>query len=117
MDAPGPRLRREIRTVEAMIRLWCRDRHGDAELCGDCSELRNYARARLGACPYGERKPTCARCPIHCYRPEMRARIREVMRYAGPRMPWRHPGLALRHALDGLSRRRAARALGRTAPE
>ncbi len=31
----------------------------------------------------------------------MRERIRDVMRFAGPRMPWRHPYLTLRHMLDG----------------
>ena len=28
-------------------------------------------------------------------------RVREMMRYAGPRMLWRHPVLAIRHLLDG----------------
>lgn len=46
-------------------------------------------------------KPICARCPIHCYKPVMRERIREMMRYAGPRMLRRHPILAIRHLLEG----------------
>ena len=66
------------------------------------AELLAYARARLSRCPYQEGKTTCARCPVHCYRPAMRARIRRVMRYAGPRMLTRHPLLALRHLIDGL---------------
>ena len=31
----------------------------------------------------------------------MRARVKDVMRYAGPRMTWRHPLLALDHMLSG----------------
>ena len=27
--------------------------------------------------------------------------MKQVMRYAGPRMLWRHPILAIRHLLDG----------------
>jgi hypothetical protein len=57
--------------------------------------------SRLDRCPFGEDKPTCATCPIHCYKPQVRDRIREVMRFAGPRMLWHHPILAIRHVLDG----------------
>ncbi len=97
-----PRLRRERKTLEAMIGLACRGRHRTSEaLCPECSALLQYAQGRLQKCPFAERKPTCARCPIHCYRPERRAEIREVMRYAGPRMVYRHPVLALFHWLDG----------------
>jgi predicted amidophosphoribosyltransferase len=96
---------REQRTVEVMIRLYCRDHHGPArELCDDCRALREYTRERLGKCPFQEGKTTCARCPVHCYRPQMREAVRAVMRYAGPRMLARHPVLALRHLLDGRRR-------------
>ncbi|HPW55436.1 MAG TPA: nitrous oxide-stimulated promoter family protein [Thermoanaerobaculaceae bacterium] len=95
------RLERERRTVAAMIRLYCRAKHGSRKLCTDCHALGEYASGRLGRCPFGEGKPTCADCPIHCYAPAMRERIREVMRWAGPRMLWRHPVLAVRHLLDG----------------
>jgi predicted amidophosphoribosyltransferase len=95
-------LARERRTVEAMICLYCRGQHGcPGDLCAACRELADYARARLERCPFGEAKPTCARCPVHCYRPEMRERIRAVMRYAGLRMLLRHPLLALGHLFDG----------------
>lgn len=103
-----PRMRREARTIEAMVRIYCRGRHNTRgrELCSECDELLAYAGRRLEKCPYQEEKPTCANCPVHCYRPDMRARVREVMRYAGPRMLLRHPALAIMHLLvDG---RRAA---------
>ena len=98
-----PRMAREHRTVEAMIRVACRGQHGTgAGLCDDCGELLAYARERLDRCPFQDGKTTCAKCPVHCYRPAMRERIRAVMRYAGPRMLWYHPVLALRHLVDGL---------------
>ena len=97
---PG-RLRRELETMAAMIGCYCRGRHGTGgELCPDCRRLLDYATVRLQRCPYGETKPTCAKCPIHCYQPEVREKVKAVMRYAGPRMIWRHPILALRHWLD-----------------
>lgn len=97
-----PRMARERRTVAAMIAIYCRDHHhGRDALCPDCQKLLEYARKRLALCPFQENKTTCGNCPIHCYQPKMRERIREVMRYAGPRMTWRHPILALGHLLDG----------------
>jgi hypothetical protein len=95
------RLEREIKTVNAMIGMYCRDRHGRGrgERCHECRDLRSYAEKRARQCPFGEEKPVCSQCPIHCYRPQMRKRITEVMRYAGPRMMLRHPLLALHHLM------------------
>jgi hypothetical protein len=95
------RLSRERRTVRVMISLYCRRLHGEKELCPDCQELADYTLERLGQCPFQEGKTTCAKCPVHCFKPEMRARIRAVMRYAGPRMVYYHPVLALFHIFDG----------------
>ncbi len=84
-----------------MLRLYCHDHHRTSGvLCPECADLLEYARRRLRQCPFGADKPTCARCPIHCYRPDQREKIRRVMRYAGPRMVYRHPWLALLHLLD-----------------
>ena len=46
-----------------------------------------------------ETKTFCSACKVHCYRPEMREKIRAVMRWAGPRMLFVHPVLAVRHLL------------------
>lgn len=98
-----PRLTRERRTIEAMLTLVCRaDAHpkaADATLCADCAALLEYATRRLAACPYGPDKPTCTNCQIHCYGPQQRAQVREVMRRGGPRMLWHHPWLAIQHLL------------------
>lgn len=85
------RIEREKRTVRHMIELWCRHSHGGDALCGECRELLEYSLARLDRCKFGEDKTKCHKCPVHCYRKDMRERIREVMRYSGPRMILHHP--------------------------
>ena len=105
-----PRMKRERKTVEKMIAIYCRDHHHTKgkppikgyEICHVCRELVEYARLRLQNCPFQENKTTCGNCPIHCYKPKMREKIREIMRYAGPRMIKHHPLLAIGHMLDGL---------------
>lgn len=113
---PG-RLRREKHTVEIMIAMYCRTHHtvvqaktdprparakgsGSPRLCPGCTTLQDYALRRIDACRFGEHKPTCASCPVHCFRATERETIRRVMRYSGPRIVWRHPYLAVRHLLD-----------------
>lgn len=97
------RLKREHETLVCMTRIYCSDHHPGhpgAELCPDCAELMAYAQKRLAKCPYGQDKPTCAKCPVHCYKPAQREQARQVMRYAGPRMTWRHPLHSLLHIFD-----------------
>ncbi|MGZ9031189.1 MAG: nitrous oxide-stimulated promoter family protein [Burkholderiaceae bacterium] len=95
-----PRLLRELETIEAMTRIYCADHHGRCTPCADCQGLMTYAAKRLAVCTFGEEKPVCAKCQVHCYGKAMREKVREVMRYAGPRMIWRHPWLALMHVVD-----------------
>jgi len=102
------RLSRERETIASMITLYCRGRHNPQDgLCPECVALQDYAFRRLDRCPFGPEKPTCAKCPIHCYKPEMRAKVKEVMRYAGPRMVLHHPVLSLLHQIDSLRGRSA----------
>ena len=97
-----PRLARELATIRAMVRIYCHDQHGSrGPLCAECWDLMSYATRRLDRCIFGEAKPTCASCKVHCYNAAMRERVRTVMRYAGPRMIWRHPLLAVAHIVDG----------------
>ena len=100
MSGKRPRITRESQTVAVMIGGYCRARHEGSELCPECEALRDYALDRLRRCPFGEGKTTCAKCRVHCYRPEMRENIRAVMRYSGPRMLLRHPLMAARHIID-----------------
>ena len=95
------RLSREWQTLAAMIGLYCHDHHATrAALCPECQGLADYAAVRLERCRFGPQKPTCVKCPVHCYQRARREEVRMVMRYAGPRMLWRHPILSVRHWLD-----------------
>jgi len=96
------RLGREWQTIQTMIGIYCRDHHQHGELCAECQGLLDYASVRLDRCQFGTEKPTCAKCPVHCYQKVRREHVRVVMRYAGPRTLWEHPILSLRHWLDGL---------------
>jgi transposase-like protein len=115
MTTSSRRLELEKRTIAVMIAMYHRGMHVSDPLCPDCAALLVYALKRIEKCPYGENKPTCANCTIHCYAglkrggvsptPEMREQVRAVMLYAGPRMLLRHPVLALLHLWDGCRRR------------
>ena len=101
INLAGTRLAREWKTMSAMVRIYCRDHHHPAEgLCAECRQFLDYAGVRLERCRFGEEKPTCANCPVHCYQRDCRELARVVMRYAGPRMMWEHPVMSLRHWLD-----------------
>ena len=93
--------RREKAMVSEMIALYCRKKHGTRDgLCPDCAALADYARQRSDRCPFMERKAFCSNCSVHCYKPEMREKIRAVMRFSGPRMLFVHPSAAIRHVME-----------------
>jgi hypothetical protein len=99
------RLSREWKTVHAMVVIYCRGNHAHAGegVCANCLSLLDYAHTRLDRCVFGGQKPTCVKCPVHCYQPARREEMKQVMRYSGPRMLWRHPVLCVRHWLDGFA--------------
>lgn len=103
------RLDRERHTIRVMIEIFCQGRHSTEPLCTDCQGLLTYAMQRIEKCPYQGDKPTCAKCSIHCYRPAMRERVRQVMRYAGPRMMIYHPMLAALHTWDEITKSRTSK--------
>jgi hypothetical protein len=105
MSTEQKHLERERLTISRMIAIYCADHHSAGDtLCAECAEFQDYADRRLEKCPYGDDKPTCSNCPIHCYKPARREQVKKIMRYAGPRMLLRHPVLAIAHKLDGLRR-------------
>ena len=92
---------REKALVSEMIALYCKKRHGTkGGLCPECAALAAYARKRSEKCPFMETKTFSSNCRVHCYRPEMREKIRAVMRFSGPRMMLCHPVPALRHVVE-----------------
>jgi len=99
---------REKRVVSEMIALYCRKNHGTKrnDLCVSCRQLRDYAVSRTDKCPFMEQKTFCSNCRVHCYSPEMRERIRTVMRFSGPRMIISHPIMAVRHVIECKSEKR-----------
>ena len=96
-------LKREAVLLEAMVRDFCKRHHNDPKgLCDDCRAFLVYALTRLACCPYGEKKPTCAKCKIHCYRAQEKDSVRAIMRYSGPKMMLPHPLLTLEHLIKNL---------------
>ncbi len=92
---------REKQMVSQMIALYCKKQHHTSgTLCAGCAALDAYARQRSDKCPFMETKTFCSNCKVHCYQPEMREKIRTVMRFSGPRMLFHHPVAALRHVIE-----------------
>lgn len=100
---------KEKKLIPVMIRIYCKGKHkaerkaqcvkGKA-VCAGCNELTEYALFRLGKCPFKVNKKFCSFCKIHCYKPEMREKIKEVMKYSGPRMLFTHPIFAISHVVQ-----------------
>ena len=88
----------EKKVVSQMVELYCRKKHHSNDgLCEECREVLTYAQERSDNCPFMETKTFCSNCQVHCYKPEMRDKMREIMRYSGPRMLFVHPITAIRH--------------------
>ncbi len=89
----------EHRTLGAMISIYCRNEHKTErdQLCSSCSKLLKYAGQRIDKCIYGDNKPVCSKCPVHCYNADMRDKVKKVMQYSGPRMLRKHPLLTARY--------------------
>ncbi len=92
---------KEKQTVELMISLYCKKKHKTKNsLCKECNALNEYAKMRSDKCPFMETKTFCSNCKVHCYKADMREKIREVMRFSGPRMIFYHPVTAVRHLIE-----------------
>jgi len=98
------RRERESIIVQSMIEMYCKANHRkEGSLCTDCAELSQYANKRLLTCMYGDIKPVCKECPVHCYSPLRREQMRLVMRWAGPRMLYKKPIYAFIHSIDNIT--------------
>lgn len=99
------RVARERKTITLMIGMFCKDKHGakNGALCQECRAVNAYAMERIDKCPFTPEKPTCVKCPVHCYSPAKREQVRQIMRYSGPRMLKNHPILAVLHLFDGVN--------------
>ena len=92
--------KKEMETIHFMISLYCRKKHHHDGLCMECEALYAYAKKRISCCPFMETKTFCSTCKIHCYQKEQRKKIKEVMRFSGPRMLFYHPKMAFQHMFE-----------------
>lgn len=95
------RERKDLRILALFTSVYCRAHHAvprsalsatDEELrslpfdrypvCAECAGFLAYAFERRLRCPL-EEKPSCKHCPVHCYRPGHREKVREIMRFSG----------------------------------
>lgn len=95
---------KDLKILADFIRLFCHARHDrglvgetglpavlrdaarrEDTLCLDCAKLLEHGMMKRALCPL-EPKPTCRNCRIHCYTPEYREKIREIMAYSGRKM-------------------------------
>lgn len=99
---------KEKELIAFMIGLYCKKQHGEYykktgnKMCPECTELYDYALERINKCPLMENKTFCSSCKIHCYKNEMREKIKKVMKFSGPRMIIYNPVLAINHIKDTL---------------
>lgn len=98
------KIEREKRTIEFMIAFYCKHKLHSDVITDDYAQLLKYAQARLDKCVFGDKKGTCKNCPIHCYKKDMRQRMKEVMAWAGPRMFFYAPLLSISHFIDGFKK-------------
>ena len=102
---------KEKNLIPVMIQKYCHGKHkakGEA-LCEECRVLTKYALFRLEKCPFKVNKKFCSFCKIHCYKPDMRERIKDVMKWSGPRMIFTHPVFAFKHVFQMVSYKRKLR--------
>ncbi|VDY38931.1 Nitrous oxide-stimulated promoter [Salmonella enterica subsp. enterica serovar Daytona] len=69
---PGKRIAREKLTIKKMIALYESQCPQASAVQGHYDALFAYAQKRLDKCVFGEEKPACKQCPVHCYQPAKR---------------------------------------------
>ena len=128
-----PRVAHDTRLLGDFARIYCDGLHGGRVkaavespaadvgvygkrppvVCEECAALLVYAEKRRALCPQdkpGHPKPFCSYCETHCYKPDMREQMRDVMRYAGPRsMLHGHAVDGIRHLMEGRRHKAAAK--------
>ncbi len=88
------------KTTKSMVQMYCRHKHGHHIPCDDCLNFLQYANKRLLKCRYAKFKPVCQKCKTHCYSKKYKQMAKEIMSYAGPRMIYKHPLLAIYHLYE-----------------
>ena len=103
-NSAQPLTRKELKDLKVLLQftaVYCRVKHDDEKsvvttdehelqglpfqiypVCKECRDFLLYAFERRLRCPL-EEKPLCKHCPVHCYKPEYRKKVREIMRFSG----------------------------------
>lgn len=96
------RIDQEKETFLEMVTLYCRHRLKAMSVPEPYEQLVNYAYKRLERCRWGTKKPNCHQCRVHCYAPDKRQQVREIMKWAGPRMIIYAPIKAMRYLINSM---------------
>ncbi len=100
-----PKVIGDLKTLVKFIEVYCDGQHADdsreavelkthdlkeltgkqPRLCPDCQKLLAHALVKRTVCPM-DPKPQCKHCPKHCYHPNYRQKIKEVMKYSGKKL-------------------------------
>ena len=103
MKNKSVRIDREKRTINAMIIIYCHSQHENKTgLCDECNKTLEYAFLKIEHCRHHSKKPVCNKCTIHCFSKEMREKIKIIMRFAGPKMIFKHPYLGLMRFVESM---------------
>ena len=96
------RVEREKRVIKLMIEIYCHKQHQHKSLglCEECQELLEYAHKRLNFCKFGDDKKFCSKCPIHCYKNDMKVKVKDVMKFSGPRLLFYKPDQLIKHIFE-----------------
>ena len=93
---------KDLNLLGQFISLYCKSRHPEHQktfyicknpkippltnsklnFCTECRDLLDYAIERRIKCPL-DPKPMCKKCPVHCYRKDLREKIKEIMKESG----------------------------------
>lgn len=99
-----PLTRKEMKDLKVLLQftaVYCSEKHNETKtavstveadlqklplqkypVCTECRDFLLYAFERRLRCPLEDR-PVCKHCPVHCYKPEYRKKVREIMRFSG----------------------------------
>ena len=91
----------EKESFRLMTEIYCHGKHHSrkGELCPECCEFLEFAREKTDRCPFMETGTSCSKCKNHCYSGKWENYVKDIMRYAGPRMLLLHPEYSLLHGM------------------
>lgn len=99
-EAKVGKIEKDKQTIKFMVEFYCKYKLHQISISEEYIQLIDYACLRLEHCKYGENKPACKNCNIHCYQLERREKICTIMRWVGPRMFIYDPIAVIRHLMN-----------------